>query len=69
MTPPNLKDSLDKALDAAIANLFNNLILNLISPTFSADKSTPISRFEHGFKIALDAYDQALAVIQKEPHA
>jgi hypothetical protein len=66
MTHPPLKDSLDQALTAAIQNLFNNLITNLVSPTFSQDKSTPIERFERGFKVALQAYDQALQVIEKE---
>ena len=65
MTHPNLKDSLDKSLDNAIQNLFNNFISNLVAPTFSQDKSTPIERFERGFRLALDAYDQALAVVEK----
>ena len=63
---PNLKESLDKALDAAIQNLFNNLISNLVNPTYSSDKSTPISRFEVGLKLVLQAYEQASAVIEKE---
>ncbi len=71
MTNPNppsadkLTDSLDKAFDQVIQNQFNNLVANLIAPTFSSDKSTPISRFEHILKTALDAYDQALTVIEK----
>lgn len=68
MTHPNLTDSLDKALDQQIQNLFNNLVVNLISPTFAQDKSTPIERFERGFRVALDAYDQAKAVLEKLPH-
>ena len=63
---PNLTSSLDKALDTQISKLFENLILNLIAPTYSQDKSTPIQRFEAGFKIALQAYEQASAVIAKE---
>ena len=63
---PNLKDSLNKGLDAAIQNLFNNLIANLAAPTYSQDKSTPISRFEVGLKLVLRAYEQASAVIEKE---
>jgi len=65
MTHLPLKDSLDKALDQVIQNQFNNLVAQLVSPTFSQDKSTPISRFEHILKIVLDAYDQALAVVEK----
>jgi hypothetical protein len=64
LNSPPLIESLNRALDATIQNLFNNLISNIVAPTFSHDKSTPISRFEHGFKIALDAYDQALHVIE-----
>jgi len=63
---PNLTDSLDQALNQAIQNLFNNLIANLASPVFSPDKSTPISRFEAGFKLALQAYEQASAVVEKQ---
>ena len=69
MTLPNpptadkLTDSLNKALDAAIQNLFNNLISNLVNPTYSQDKSTPISRFEVGLKLVLQAYEQASKVI------
>ena len=66
MTHPNLQDSLSKSLDAAIQNLFNNLISNLISPTYSQPNDPPIAKFERGFKVALEAYDQALAVIQKQ---
>ena len=61
--PPPLTYSLNKALDAAIQNLFNNLISNLVNPTYSQDKSTPISRFEVGLKLVLQAYEQASAVI------
>jgi hypothetical protein len=64
--PPALQHALNKALDQAIQNLFNNLIANLASPVFSPDKSTPISRFEAGFKLALQAYEQAAVVIAKE---
>jgi hypothetical protein len=63
---PNLTSSLNKALDDQISKLFENLILNMIAPTYSQDKSTPIQRFEAGFKIALQAYEQASAVIEKE---
>jgi hypothetical protein len=63
---PNLQSSLDQALNQAIQNLFNNLISNIVAPTFSQDKATPIERFERGLKIALDAYDLALAVIEKD---
>ena len=48
--PPPLTYSLNKALDAAIQNLFNNLIANLAAPTYSQDKSTPIARFERGLQ-------------------
>jgi hypothetical protein len=64
--PPRLIDALEKALDDQISKLFENLILNLIAPTYTQDKSTPIQRFEAGFKIALQAYEQASAVIAKE---
>lgn len=60
-------DSLNKAFDDAISKLFENLLLNLTSPVFTSDKSTPIERFERGFNLALQAYDQALAVIEKAP--
>ena len=64
---PNLKDSLNKGLDAAIQNLFNNLISNLVNPTYNANKNdTPISRFEVGLKLVLQAYEQATQVIEKE---
>ena len=63
---PNLKDSLNRALDQAIQNQFNNLISNLVNPTYSQDKSTPISRFEVGLKLVLQAYEQAQAVITKD---
>jgi|HubBroStandDraft_4_1064222.scaffolds.fasta_scaffold00027_57 hypothetical protein len=63
---PNLTSSLDKALDDQISKLFENLVSNLIAPTYSQDKSTPIQRFEAGFKIALQAYEQATQVIEKE---
>ena len=64
--PPPLTASLDKARDEAISRLFETLITNLMAPVYSQDKSTPIERFERGFKLVLEAYDQALGVIQKE---
>jgi hypothetical protein len=62
---PDLKHALDKALQASIENLFNNLIANLIAPVFTNRDDTPIIRFERGFRVALDAYDQASKVIEK----
>jgi hypothetical protein len=67
--PPPLQHALNKALGQAIQNLFNNLISNLANPTYSSDKTTPIQRFEAGFKLALEAYEQASAVIAKNPPA
>ena len=65
--PPPLTESLNKALDQAIQNQFNNLIANMIAPTYNANKNdTPISRFEHILKIILEAYGQALAVVEKD---
>ena len=66
LNPSDLQHALNKALDQAIQNLFNNFIMNLANPTYSPDKSIPISRFEVGLKLALQAYEQASAVIAKE---
>jgi hypothetical protein len=61
----NLKPALDKSLDDHLSKLFETLIQSLANPLFTQDKSTPIDRFERGFKLALDAYEQATAVINK----
>ena len=63
-TPEQLQHALDKALTATIENLFNNLISNIVAPIYDAH-STPIQRFERGFKVALDAYREASAVLEK----
>jgi hypothetical protein len=59
------QDALDKAFDEAVANLFRNLIGNLVEANAktpapsSMGSNESVAAFARGMKIAWDAYERA----------